>query len=121
MTEGSKLAAFLLALQTSPSVQKRFTQDEKKELKRFGLATATVRAVLDRELSTLWEILSIDYVPHIAAVIGVRRHHRRRGEPDQIAIVVGAPPGRRKPKRPEQIAVVVGYLKRRRRRRAKRA
>lgn len=100
MSEDSKLAAFLLALQTSNSVQKRFRKDPKKEMQRFGLAPATVQAVLAVDTEKIWATLVRSQ--HIAAVTGVPRGRRRRTsrtrEPEQIAEVVGVPKARRKRK-----------------------
>ncbi|HYB77416.1 MAG TPA: hypothetical protein VEE83_01875 [Thermoplasmata archaeon] len=148
MTEDSKLVAFLLALQTSPRVRKRFEQNGKKEMERFGLAPTTIRAVLERDALALWEILLTKPGGHIAVATGVRRRRRKPKEPDpdhiaaavaqpsrrrrrkpkvpephQVAAVATKPTRRRRPKplEPEQIAEVVIVPKVRRRRRAKRA
>ncbi|MGA7476497.1 MAG: hypothetical protein WBW47_04680 [Thermoplasmata archaeon] len=81
MSESSKLAAFLLALQTSPSAQNRFKEDPEGELKRFDLSTSTIKAINDGNAEALWLILT--RVPgHVGVVIshvGVVTARERRG------------------------------------------
>jgi len=80
-TESSRLAAFLLALQTSRSAQARFKKDPEAEMKRFDLSDTTIQAVRDGKAEVLWQILT--RVPgHVGAVIGqvgvATGHERRR-------------------------------------------
>jgi len=122
MSEASKLVAFLLALQTSPIVSKRFDRNAKKEMERFGLAPATVRAVLAQDAAALWAILLTGSGGHIAVATGVRRrrHKPKEPEPAHIAAAVGTPKrGRRrksKAREPHQVAAVVSAPPRGRRR-----
>ena len=82
-TESSKLAALLLALQTSPSAQDRFKKEPHAEMQRFDLSPATIKAVDDGDAEALWKILTRGPVhvgaaiAHVAAVTGAGRHHRR--------------------------------------------
>ena len=83
-TEPSKLAAFLLALQTSPSAQKRFKKNMRAEMERFDLSTETIEAVLGSKREALWKILTRGpvhvgaVISHVAAATGVPKPHRRR-------------------------------------------
>jgi len=122
MTEASKLVAFLLALQTSSIVRKRFDKNAKKEMERFGLAPGTIRAVLARDAAALWAILLTGSGGHIAVATGVRRrrHKPKEPEPPHIAAAVGGPKRRHrhkaKAREPHQVAAVVIAPKSRRRR-----
>jgi hypothetical protein len=86
MSEATKLAAFLHALQTSRSAQNRFKKDPEGEMTRFDLTATTIKAVRDGNAETLWRILTrvpghvgvaISH-PQIGVVTGLERRRRRR-------------------------------------------
>jgi hypothetical protein len=58
MKEGSKLQAFLLALQTSRSVQDRYAENPEAEMRRFDLSRSTIAAVRRGDRAKLWWILT---------------------------------------------------------------
>lgn len=74
--EASRLAAFLLALQTSQSVQARYKKEPKAEMKRFDLSSSTIEAVCSSDEVTLWRTLTIGH--QVGLVVGVGRRGRRR-------------------------------------------
>jgi hypothetical protein len=79
MTEASRLAAFLLALQTSAGARKRFREDPEAEMKGFGLSTKTIGAVQSGDRDRLWQIVTripTTQVGHV--VVGGRSRRRRR-------------------------------------------
>jgi len=99
--EASRLAAFLLALQLSPTTQTRYERDPAREMRRFHLSRAAIKAVQNRNYEALWRILSRPGThvgvatgtekkggrgrkpkppvpPHVASVVGVRKSRRRR-------------------------------------------
>jgi hypothetical protein len=78
MKEGPRLQAFLLALQTSPSVRKRYARNPEAEMKRFDLAPATVAAVIKGERAKLWWILTRGGTPQVGHVLGAVKSRRRR-------------------------------------------
>ena len=81
MSEASRLAAFLLALQISPTQRERFRRDPKGEMIQFNLDPRTIEAVLRKDTKSLWRILAIPTtrVPiFIAKVVGVEKRDRRR-------------------------------------------
>lgn len=102
MTKASKLAAFLLALQTSRSVQKRFYRNKKQEMLRFDLEDATIKAVIAGDTDTLWNILTRP-PGHVGVVTGAARRRRRKPmvPPTHVATTVGVAKGsrRQRPKR----------------------
>ena len=78
MTEAEKLAAFLLALQTSPTQRERFELDPVGEMTLFDLDPKTISAVLDRQTVVLWEILDVPRIRHQQGVAaGVEKTGRR--------------------------------------------
>jgi len=83
-TESSRLAAFLLALQTSRSAQRRFKANPRAEMKRFDLSAKTIKAIRDGDAYALW--VTLTRVPgHVGVVIahvGVATgQHKRRRRP----------------------------------------
>ncbi len=79
MSEGERLTAFLLALQTSPAQRQRFQREPKKEMRRFNLSSQTIEAVLRKDAKTLWRILVSTRrgVIHMQWVVGVEKASRR--------------------------------------------
>lgn len=79
MSEASRFAAFLLALQTSKTHRARFRKDPKGEMLRYNLATKTVIAVVAKDREAVWRILRLPAVPHqVGNVAGVRKKRGRR-------------------------------------------
>jgi hypothetical protein len=77
MSEASKLALFLLGLETSRSALARFKKDPVGEMLRFDLAPATIQAVFEQDTQRLWTILRIPTV-HVGAATGVHKGRGRR-------------------------------------------
>lgn len=72
MLEAEKLTAFLLALQTSPTLRKKFDRNARREMEQFDLAPSTIRAILDKDAERLWDILSVLPVrTYVGKVVGV--------------------------------------------------
>ena len=80
MSEGERLTAFLLALQTSPAQRQRFERQPKKEMRRFNLSSRTIDAVLHKDTKTLWRILTStpQWIIDMEWVVGVEKAARRR-------------------------------------------
>lgn len=80
MSETSKLQAFLLALQTSPGVQRRYEKHPGAEMRRFDLSPSTIKAVLSGDVVELWRVVvgpSVQ-VGHIIVVEETRRRWKTK-------------------------------------------
>jgi len=79
MSEAEKLAAFLLALQTSPTQRANFNDDPEGEMRRFNLDTDTINAVLRKDTEALWQILDVPPIRILVGkVVGVEKRKRPR-------------------------------------------
>jgi len=79
MSEASRLAAFLLALQNSPTQREQFREDPKGEMTRFNLNSKTINAVLKKDKRTLWRILRLPAVAHqVGWMSGVEKKSPRK-------------------------------------------
>lgn len=72
MSEGAKLARFLLALEVSPETHARFKKSPRRTMKKFGLSRATIEAVMSGEPKRVWRIFGGPIILsfHIAVVVG---------------------------------------------------
>ena len=80
MSEASRLAAFLVSLQTSRSARERFKEDPEGEMKRFDLSSKTIKAVNDGDREALWRILTRIPQIQVGRVIRVGKRRRRKSK-----------------------------------------
>jgi len=79
MSEGERLTAFLLALQTSSAQLKRFKDHPEKEMQQFNLSQSTINAVLHQDTKKIWKILTSGRLRtgDMEWVVGVEKKPRR--------------------------------------------